>query len=101
MGVRPWTSGASGAWSDGRGVNPSGLAKYLRPYGITSAVIRVGDATPRGYRRDDFREAWERYLPPDVAPVADVAPITGETAAGLPRGLVEGHGGLAQGGEAA
>ncbi|MDP9329994.1 MAG: DUF3631 domain-containing protein [Actinomycetota bacterium] len=70
----------------------SGLAKMLKNFGITSTTIRVGDATPRGYRREAFFDAWNRYLPggnatpatdatPQVAPtsavasVADVAPV--------------------------
>jgi hypothetical protein len=35
----------------------------LRPYGIKPKVIRIGGATPRGYRREDFEDAWVRYLP--------------------------------------
>jgi hypothetical protein len=53
-------------WADIRGkpLNDRGLAARLRPYGIKSRTIRVGSATPRGYRRADFLSAWKRYLPP-------------------------------------
>ncbi|MGO8925126.1 MAG: DUF3631 domain-containing protein [Xanthobacteraceae bacterium] len=53
-------------WADIRGkpLNDRGLAVRLRPYGIKPHVIRVGSATPRGYRRADFANAWARYLPP-------------------------------------
>jgi hypothetical protein len=40
------------------------LAQLLRPYGIRPKVIRIGELTPRGYERDDFADAWERFLPP-------------------------------------
>jgi Protein of unknown function (DUF3631) len=70
------------------------LAQLLRPYGIRSKNVRVDETrTPKGYRREDFLDAWERFLPParvqapqapqapqpaphqqtDVADVADVA----------------------------
>jgi hypothetical protein len=53
-------------WADIRGkpLNDRGLAALLKPYGIKSKTIRVGSATPRGYRRADFLSAWKRYLPP-------------------------------------
>ena len=41
-----------------------GLAARLRDYGIKPKTIRTGDATPRGYWREDFEDAWRRYLPP-------------------------------------
>jgi hypothetical protein len=52
-------------WADIRGkpLNDRGLAGRLRPYGIRSHTIRVGSATPKGYRRADFVSAWRRYLP--------------------------------------
>jgi len=50
----PW-----GEWQ----IRPKRLADLLRPYGIRSCGIRVGDRTPRGYRREDFEGEWRRYLP--------------------------------------
>lgn len=38
------------------------LAKLLRPFDIGPDVIRVGDRTPRGYRKLAFADAWSRYL---------------------------------------
>jgi hypothetical protein len=57
-------------WGDikGKPLNDRGLAVRLRPYGIKSRVIRVGSTTPRGYRREDFVDAWTRYLPPPPTP---------------------------------
>jgi hypothetical protein len=41
---------------------PRKLALRLRPYGIRPHAVRVKDRTPRGYRREDFQDAWERFL---------------------------------------
>ena len=84
-------------WGDLRGkpLDARGLARRLRPYEVRPTTIRVGDATPKGYRREDLADAWSRYLPdtPEtcatsatpqastVAPVADVAD-SGETGSG-------------------
>lgn len=90
----PWASIAKGQPLDARG-----LAKQLGEFGIKPVVIRVGDATPRGYRRADFCDAWDRYCPlspatgatsetsateaaAHVAPVADVADLREAQAAG-------------------
>lgn len=54
-----------GAWHDGTGINPRGLARLLKPYGISPRVVRTGDGTPRGYRAEQFQDAFRRYLPLD------------------------------------
>jgi hypothetical protein len=80
-------------WGDLRGkpLDARGLARRLKPYEVRPTTIRVGDATPKGYRREDLADAWSRYLPdtPEtgatsatpqastVAPVADVADSRG------------------------
>jgi hypothetical protein len=52
-------------WEDLRGkrLDARALATLLRPYAIKPKVIRLGEATPRGYERADFLDAWHRYLP--------------------------------------
>lgn len=52
-------------WGDLRGkpLNPRRLANLLRPYGITSGSVRIGDKTPKGYTRESLWDAWVRYLP--------------------------------------
>jgi hypothetical protein len=52
-------------WDDLRGkrLDAGRLSNLLRPYGIKPKVIRIGDATPRGYERAGFLDAWRRYLP--------------------------------------
>lgn len=51
-----------GRWNDGRGITPIELARHLRPYGITPRDIRFSDGARKGYRRDDFADAWRRYV---------------------------------------
>jgi hypothetical protein len=52
-------------WADLRGkpLDQRGLARRLKAYGVTSAAIRVGDSTPRGYRAADLHDSWTRYVP--------------------------------------
>jgi hypothetical protein len=52
-------------WGDLRGkpLDARGLARRLRPYEVRPTTIRVGDQTPKGYRRADLHDAWARYLP--------------------------------------
>jgi hypothetical protein len=56
-------------WNDlkGKPLNERGLATRLRQYGIKPKVIRTGEATPRGYTRESFYDAWQAYLPPAQA----------------------------------
>jgi hypothetical protein len=81
-------------WGDLRGkpLDARGLARRLRPYEVRPTTIRVGEGTPKGYRRVDLHDPWSRYLPDTpatsatsetpqasaVAPVADVADSQGE-----------------------
>ena len=90
-----------GAWREGKGLDARTLAKLLKPYGVKPRTVRIGEDTPKGYRAEDLRDAWARYLTPqepqqaqqaqhsidtqretarkhwDVADVADVALVTG------------------------
>ena len=61
-------------WGDLRGkpLDARGLARRLRKYGVRPADHRFAEGTRKGYRREDFYDAWERYLP-TVADVALVA----------------------------
>lgn len=63
----PW-----GDWRHGKPLNAVGLAHLLKPFGICPRTIRVDGATPKGYLRDSFLDAWERYLPQrELSVVAD------------------------------
>ena len=54
----PWqTCGGS------KGLSANQMAKLLGPYGIKPKTIRFGSQTLRGYEKDQFADAFERYLP--------------------------------------
>ena len=61
----PWCD-----WSRGRALTPPQLARLLQPFGIFPCCIRIGDRTVRGYRRDQFEDAFARYLRGVVSPEA-------------------------------
>ncbi len=52
-------------WADlwGRELDARGLARRLRPYGIAPHSIQFESGKARGYRREQFEDAWKRYLP--------------------------------------
>jgi hypothetical protein len=60
---RPWPN-----YRPGQGINPMQLAGLLRPFGIKSMNMRVGDKVVKGYCRSAFEDAIGRYLPPPSAP---------------------------------
>lgn len=76
-------SDPEGVWGDlsGKPLDARGLANRLRPYGVTSRVVRVGDKTPRGYRRQDLYDAWERYL--SLSPHGSATSATSDDDEGL------------------
>ncbi|WP_336922378.1 DUF3631 domain-containing protein [Aquipuribacter sp. SD81] len=51
-------------WDDlrGKSLDGRGLAQRLRKYDIGSHQIKA--INRKGYRREDFEDAWSRYLPP-------------------------------------
>ncbi len=54
----PWAE-----WSKGKPITAVQLARQLKRYEIAPVTLRIGDRTPRGYRREDFQDAWDRYMP--------------------------------------
>lgn len=67
---------ATGPWADykhGKPIGQSQLANALKPFGIIPGTVRIGKATPKGYERAAFSEAWSRYLPTpaDASPAAE------------------------------
>jgi len=56
---RPWADYSR------QGISAPQLARLLGPFGIRPRMLRFGERTARGYRRDDFADAFERYLPAD------------------------------------
>jgi hypothetical protein len=61
----PWSD-----WRRGRPVTGRGLGDLLRPYRVRSRTVRLDDgSTPKGYKREQFDDAWKRYLPATAAPI--------------------------------
>lgn len=57
---RPWAERRNG-----KPITPNGLARMLKAFGVFPAgSIRIGNDTGKGYRRVDFQDAFDRYLPP-------------------------------------
>lgn len=59
MEERPWAE-----YRHGKPLNAHALSRLLRPYQILPAgKVRQGPRTLRGYRRQAFMDAWDRYTP--------------------------------------
>jgi putative DNA primase/helicase len=55
---RPWAD-----YSRGKPLTMAKLARLLRPFGVVSGSVRLADArTPKGYLREQFTDAFRRYL---------------------------------------
>ncbi len=52
-------------WGDlkGKPIDARTLSRMLGDYDIKSTTIRIGSQTPKGYRRCDLHDAWQRYVP--------------------------------------
>jgi hypothetical protein len=72
-------------WNDlkGKPLNDRGLANRLRQYGIKPQTIRIGETTPRGYRRQDFIDVWARYVDPPLSPATSKTSATSATMQGF------------------
>lgn len=61
-------------WGDLRGkpLDSRRLASMLSSYGIRPVTIRTtSGTTPKGYKREAFHDAWQRYLPPPTCPAPE------------------------------
>lgn len=65
-------------WGDirGKSIDARGLARRLAKYMIRPHTVRDGMTTFKGYRRDDFADAWQRYLPSRPLPDLSVTTVT-------------------------
>ena len=68
-------------WADIRGkpLTDRSLAVRLRGYEISSKDVRVGEWHGKGYAREDFYDAWQRYLPQPVPPATSATNATNAT----------------------
>lgn len=56
---RPWQE-----WRKSKPITPRQVARLLEPYEIRPKQVWVDGANRQGYRREDFAEAFSRYLTP-------------------------------------
>ena len=74
---RPWPE-----WKNSKPITVRQLARQLAPFGITPGSIRTETGTPKGYKKEAFKDAWSRYLPfssattPQVNVTAGLSPIS-------------------------
>jgi hypothetical protein len=62
---RPWAA----LGKTNKPITQNRVADIVRQFTIFSGTIRVGDKTPKGYQRDQFRDAWSRYFEPEKRPI--------------------------------
>jgi hypothetical protein len=74
----PW-----GTWHRGARISPRSLARLLTPFGLRSRNLRLDDEVVKGYLREQFEEAWDRYLPPHP-PFYPLHPLQPASALGKP-----------------
>jgi hypothetical protein len=55
---RPWAD-----WNHGKGMTANNLARKLKDFGIYPSAIRFNSGVAKGYSKDLFEDAWERYCP--------------------------------------
>jgi Protein of unknown function (DUF3631) len=69
-------------WGDwhGRPITPQALSKLLRPYRIQTMSVKVDGVTVRGYKAEQFAEAFDRTL--GVGAVTGVTAVTSRLAPG-------------------
>jgi putative DNA primase/helicase len=59
MESRPWPE-----WKAGQPITPKQAADVLKPFKVRPVTYRPSGGKPvKGYQRDCFAEAWQRYLP--------------------------------------
>ena len=58
-----------GPWASERApLTPHRHGRLLEPFEVQSKQLRIGDKSLKGYERESFVDAWERYLPATPSP---------------------------------
>jgi hypothetical protein len=70
---KPWET-----WGHGNPISARALAAKLKPYRIRGRDMRTSEGTRKGYYRDQFEDAWSRYLPPSPSSIRDIRDIPHE-----------------------
>lgn len=68
-------------WGDwcGKAITPRRLADRLKGFGIRPQKVRTGENVRQSYRREQFRDAWSRYLPSGPSPSGGLSSGTSGT----------------------
>ena len=70
---RPWSE-----WRQGKPLTARQLARLVGRFGVpTNQTIRIGERHGKGYKREDFIDAFARYLPPPIGDIGDIPAKTG------------------------
>ena len=66
---RPWAE-----WKNGRPLTKLQLSRRLKKYGVASDALDFGgdEGRLKGYRREDFEDAFARYLPSSPVPTREL-----------------------------
>jgi Protein of unknown function (DUF3631) len=63
-----------GAWNNGNGITRADLQRRLKSYGISNQTILIGVDRMRGFKREQFDDAFARYLTPVTENVTPANP---------------------------
>lgn len=67
-------------WNRGKGITARNLAKILKEFSIVSNTIRIGFSNPaKGYIKDQFNDAFKRYLTPSSLDTPCLSVTTSQT----------------------
>lgn len=72
-------------WGDlkGKPIDSRRLSNLLKPYGVVSRQVRIGEQNQRGYTRESLWDAWTRYLSQEdglgVCPIVSATSATTDT----------------------
>lgn len=85
--LRDLTELEEAPWSEynrGKPINARGLARLLSGFDVVVGTIRVGPETPKGYRLEQFDDAFSRYLAPEArfTPSQSATPAQANAGAG-------------------
>jgi hypothetical protein len=70
-------------WGDlkGKPLDARRLANLLKPYGVASKNIRIGEDVAKGYASEDLHDPWQRYLNQDEVAALPLSPKESATSA--------------------
>ena len=65
---RPWCE-----WRHGKPITQNSLARLLAPFGLSPGNLRTHGQVNKGYRLEQFRDAFARYIP--IPPISTATPL--------------------------